>query len=310
MEVVILNPKLLWLLISIPILIIIHFLSLRYIRKGAIKFANYKALERIAKKVPVSTNYILMGVRIITVLLLILAVAGTIIWYEGKSLDYDLVLVVDASSSMLIKDFTPTRLDSAKENGIKFIDLIQKNAEIGIVSFAGTSFVEQRPTKDYNQVKEVLNSIHVRPVGGTNLGEAIITASNLFMNEEKGKVIILLTDGRSTTGTPVEEAVDYANINGVIIHTIGIGTEDGGILSLANVTLSISEKELLNIANSTSGNYYHALNQDMLSNTFSQISTISKRKIRMDMSSIFLVIALISLIVEWTLINTRFITLP
>ncbi|MAG08492.1 hypothetical protein CMO89_03395 [Candidatus Woesearchaeota archaeon] len=310
MELVILNPKLLWLLLSVPLLIIIHFLSFKFVRRGAIQFANYKALERIARKAPVSTNFILLGVRLLAVSLLVLAVAGTVVWYEGKGSDYDFVLALDASSSMLIEDFNPTRLDSAKEVLNNFMDMIPKGLEIGVVSFAGTAFVEQRLTKDYAQVKDVVDSIRVRPIGGTNLGEAIITASNLFMNEEKGKVIVLLTDGRSTTGIPVEEAVDYANINGVVIHTIGIGTEEGGLLSLANVTLSISEKELLNIANATSGDYYNALDRDMLSDSFSRISTTSTRKIKLEMSTIFLVIALSLLILEWTLINTRFITLP
>ena len=310
MEVVVINTQLLWLLITVPILAIVHFLSLKFIRRGTIEFANYKALERIAKKAPISTNYVLLGIRLLAVLLLIFAVAGTIVWYEGNSSDYDFVLAIDASSSMLIEDFEPNRLESAKQILNEFLTNIPPSMEIGIISFAGTSFIEQRLTNDYDTIREVLNSIVVRPVGGTNIGEAIISASNLFVNEEKGKLIILLTDGRSTIGTPVEEAVDYANLNEVTIHTIGIGTEEGGLLDLANVMLSISGQELLNIAESTGGNYYHALDQATLSEAFSQISTASRRTIKMDMSPLFLIAALALLIIEWALINTRFITLP
>tara|TARA_Y100000310_G_C20701769_1_gene830622 strand:- start:1631 stop:2563 length:933 start_codon:yes stop_codon:yes gene_type:complete len=310
MEVVVINTQLLWLLITVPILAIVHFLSLKFIRRGTIEFANYKALERIAKKAPISTNYVLLGIRLLAVLLLIFAVAGTIVWYEGNSSDYDFVLALDASSSMLIEDFEPNRLDSAKQMLNEFLTNIPPNMEIGIISFAGTSFIEQRLTDDHDRIQEVLNSIIVRPVGGTNMGEAIISASNLFVNEEKGKLIILLTDGRSTTGTPVEEAIDYANLNEVTIHTIGIGTEEGGLLDLANVMLSISGQELLNIAESTGGSYYHALDQATLSDAFSQISTASRRTIKMDMSPLFLITALALLILEWALINTRFITLP
>jgi len=310
MEIIITNPRLLWFLITIPLLIIMHFLSLKFIRKRTIEFANYKALERVAKKAPATTNYILLSVRLIAVLLLVFAVAGTVIWYEGQSSDYDFVLVIDASSSMLIKDFEPNRMESAKENGNRFIDIIPEGTEVGIISFAGTSFVKQRLTKDYSMAKNALDSIVVKPVGGTNLGEAIITASNLFVNEEKSKMIVLLTDGRSTTGIPVEEAIDYANMNNIVIHTIGIGTEEGGLLDLANVTLSIDEVELLKIANSTTGDFYPATDSEELSNAFSRISTTSKRKIRLDMVPIFMVIALIALLIEWILINTRYITLP
>jgi len=74
-------------------------------------------------------------------------------------------------------------------------------------------------------IKTIVNSIELSDVGGTDLGQAIVNSANLLINSDKGKSIILLSDGQNNIGMPLQEAIDYANIRGVIIYTIGLGNE-------------------------------------------------------------------------------------
>jgi len=147
------NPIYLWFFLSIPALAIVHLIGLKLIKRRALEFGNFAALERVAKRPFIPKNYILLGIRIATLSFLILAISGTTFWYFGRSSDFDFVLAIDASSSMLAGDFLPSRLNAAVETAKDFVDSISSRAKVGVVSFAGTSFVEQAPTEDFSKVK-------------------------------------------------------------------------------------------------------------------------------------------------------------
>ncbi|MCK4520938.1 MAG: VWA domain-containing protein [Nanoarchaeota archaeon] len=312
MEITFTNPIYLWGLFSIPIFIIMHFITLKYIKGKALEFANFSALARVAKEPMISKNFGLLITRIFTLCCIILAVSGTIIWYYGESSDFDFVLAIDASSSMLADDYSPNRLEAAKNAANLFLDSAPSRAKIGVVSFAGTSYVEQRPITDVSKVRESLQTVSVKPIGGTDLGEAIITSSNLLLVEEKAKVVVLLTDGRSNVGISPGKAVEYANTNHITIHTIGMGTEEGGIFSGigGNVTLRLDEETLKFIANGTGGNYYRAKTEKELSGAYNEIATSTKKKLSINLTMALMLLALFFLFVEWGLINTRYRRVP
>ncbi len=319
-EITFSNPQFLWFFLSIPILFALHYISLKYIKRRALEFANFTALERVTKRPVLSKNYLLLLIRIGTLAFLILSVAGTTFWYFGQSSDFDFVLAIDASSSMLAGDFEPSRLSAAKETALEFVNSISSKVKIGVVSFAGTSYVEQRLTDDLSEVREVLGEINIKPIGGTDLGEAIITASNLllaaekkddlFVSEEEANIIILITDGRSNVGVPIQEAIDYANTNHITVHTIGMGTEEGGIFAEANVVLSLDEEELKNIASLTNGNYYKAIDGSSLKKAYSEIATSTRKKLSINLTIPLMLLALLSLFVDWGLINTKYSIIP
>ena len=146
-------------------------------------------------------------------------------------------------------------------------------------------------------------------MGGTDLGEAIVTSVNLLLNSEKGKSIILLTDGQSNVGVPIVDAVEYANIKHVTIYTIGVGTEEGGSY-IGDVVLKLDEEVLRSIAVSTEGNYYRAEDQESLDEAYNEIAHLTETKIKSDLSITFLIIAFLLLLVEWLLINTKYRTIP
>lgn len=312
MEITFSNPMYLWFLIVIPLMILAHFITLRFTSRKALKFANFPAIEYITGKRILSKNYLLLLMRLVIIFLLILAVSGAVFWYEGETSDIDFMLAIDSSGSMMAKDYEPNRLESAKSAASLFVNSLPEDIEVGVLSFAGVSFIKQRPTGDMLKVSKAIDNISIELVGGTAIGSAIISSVNLFKNPERAKVVVLLTDGQNNVGPSVEEAIIYANENHVTVHTIGIGTEEGGGFPDMNLTFvsKLDSETLILIANQTNGEYYKARNESELSETYEEIALSSVKKVSIDLSLIFLITAVILLFAEWGLINTKYRTLP
>ena len=293
-----------------PLMVLAHYLSLRYTRRRALKFANYPAIERITGKRILSKNYTLLAIRLTTLCLLVLAVSGTVLWYEGRTSDFDFMLAIDASGSMLATDYAPNRLDAAKNAANLFVDNLPGKSTVGVISFAGVSFIKQKPTSDIEKVKNAIKNISIEIVGGTAIGSAIITSSNLLAESDRAKVLILLTDGQNNVGPSIDTAVDYANGNHLTISTIGIGTEEGGEFPNLTFVSKLDPATLKLISNSTGGKYYEARNETELENAYKEIALSSTQKLSVDLSLYFLFIAIVLLFVEWGLANTKYRTLP
>ncbi|MBL7148219.1 MAG: VWA domain-containing protein [Nanoarchaeota archaeon] len=309
MEIVFNHPIYLWFLLALPLLIITHFLSLKSTKKKALKFANFDAIARVTGNQILSYNAGLLFVRMFIFLLVIFSVAGVTLWYSGMGSNFDFVLAIDTSSSMLVDDFTPNRIEVAKSSAKEFLSEISSDNKVGVVTFAGTTFIDKELTNDFDEVRYVIDNIGVKKTGGTDLGEAIVTSVNLLLNSDKGKSIILLTDGQSNIGLPTVDAVEYANLKHVTIYTIGIGTEEGGSY-IGEAILKLDEEGLRSIATSTEGNYYKAEDKESLDYAYKEIAHLTETKIKKNLSITFLIIAFILLLMEWLLINTKYRTIP
>lgn len=312
MEMTFANPLYLWFLVAIPLMILAHFVSLRFTRKKALKFANFPAIEYVTGERIFSKNYVLLAMRLVTLLLLILAVSGATLWYEGRTGDTNFVLALDASGSMLAKDFEPSRLEAAKKSALTFVDAAPELTEIGVVSFAGVGFIKQELTPEKARVEDVIKNISVELAGGTAIGSAIISSVNLLVGSEKPRAIILLTDGQNNVGPSIDEAIAYANDNHVAIYAIGMGTEAGGGFPEMNLSFvsKLDPSTLARIANETGGVYYEARNESELSVIYEGIALSGTQKLPVNLALICLVAALGLLFAEWGLVNTKYRTLP
>ena len=309
------NPAYLWTLLLIPFIILTHIFTLRHIRTDALKFSNFEAIERVSKGaflgkpykgLFINKNIFLLFLRLVIYILLILAVTGTTVWYAGKSSNFDFIIAIDSSISMLAEDYNITRLEAAKEAAEMFVDSKTGRSTIGIISFASSVFVDQEPASDTGATKQIIRGMSIKEGGGSNIGDAVITSTNLLMNEdrEKSKVIILLTDGQSNIGTPIDVAIEYAKNRAVIIHTIGMGTEEGASFLGLDVITKLDEDGLKDIAARTSGKYFRAENMKTLKASFTE------KRLSLDISWILLIIALGILAIEWILVHTVYKTIP
>ncbi|MDD5253552.1 MAG: VWA domain-containing protein [Candidatus Nanoarchaeia archaeon] len=310
MEIVFSRPGYLWFLLSVILLIVIHLFTLKSVRRKALKFANFDAIARVTGRPLLTSNAVLVFLRGLVLVFFTFSLAQTTLYYLGDSTDFTFVIAIDSSSSMTADDFNPNRLEASKEEALNFIDGLDAQTRIGVLSFSGSSLVEQGITDNMEDVKSAIKKIKLSEVGGTDLGEAIVTSVNMLREEDKSKVIILLTDGQSNVGINVKEALVYAVENEVIIYPIGVASEQGGKILGLDIISTINDNELTTIAENSGGRYYRVNDREGLVNAYKEISKANRERISLNLDPILMSLALIILFFEWALMNTKFRTLP
>src|SRR6185503_17432487 len=116
---------------------------------------------------------------------------------EVKREGVDAIIALDVSNSMKAEDIRPNRLEHAKQNISRMLEKLE-NDRIGLIVFAGQSYLQLPLTTDYTAVRLILNTVEtdIVPVGGTAIGSAIRLAMESFIaGETKHKVLIIVTDG-------------------------------------------------------------------------------------------------------------------
>lgn len=306
------NPGLLWFLVIIPLMFIAHYYDWKHKKKESLVFSNFEAAARVFEPVTIPSYPLQLALRVFIFLCLVFSAAGTNLWYVGPNTDIDFALAIDASSSMSAEDVTPGRLIVAKETASEFVSSLPINSKVAIVSFAGVAEVEQSLTDDHGKAQNAINNIELNPTGGTDIGSAIIMASNLLLVEgNKSKSVILLTDGQSTVGIPVEKAINYARNLFITVNTIGMGTpEGGGFFGEEDKQTQLDEATLENIANLTGGKYYKTITKEELKNTYKEISQEVYKNVKITLTPYLISIVLMLLVINWLLSFTRFSSLP
>lgn len=192
---------------------------------------------------------------------------------ERETRGAEIMICVDVSNSMLAQDYSPDRLGRAKLAISRIVDRLDGD-RIGLVLFAGSSFVQLPITTDYVSAKMFLNSIDPSsvPVQGTAMGEAIYTAAKGFSAQsEKSRAIIVITDGENHEDDPVDAASQVAEM-GIRVYTIGVGTvqgqpipKDGELMKDKDgniVVTRLDEQTLRKVAEVGGGAYVHAGNEE------------------------------------------------
>jgi Ca-activated chloride channel homolog len=219
---------------------------------------------------------------------------------EVKREGAELMVCLDVSNSMLAQDLSPNRLTRAKYALEKMIDLLEGD-QLGLVIFAGEAYVQLPITSDYNAAKMFLGSIGpgMVPTQGTNLSAAISKAAESFSKEEgRNKAIILISDGENHEAEAIESAAKAAN-SGIMINTIGIGSENGVPIPLIQngnikgyrkdkdgntVITKLNASILKEIASKGNGVYVQASQADLgLDAILDKIAELDKAKIESKM---------------------------
>ena len=287
----------------------------------AIQFSNFQTIKRITGTDPgkkMTRNWLLLFLRLIILFCVIVAISGPLVWFNSQSNNQDFVLAIDTSASMLAQDFKPTRLEFAKENSHYFVDSVSDNSKIGLIDFSGSTFIDQTLTKDKTKLKEAIDKLDIVPIGGTDIAGAIITASNMLINSDQGRVLVLISDGSNTVNAynnkAMEVALNYAQDSNIIINTVGIGSNSGPIGYLPeyyNISAIYNSQQLEYIANFTEGHFFDGQNITTFSNALKNMVANTKQVyLSKDLTGILLILALLAILIEWWLGNTRFKRLP
>jgi Ca-activated chloride channel homolog len=299
-------------LVGIFALIISYNISFGWNKKKSVKFANFDAISKVTRQTLFPRRTLPLLIRGLVLVFIILGISGFGIWYNGTVSDIDYILAIDSSGSMLADDFEPTRLEAAKAAAIDFVDGLGAETNLGVISFTGTAVLDQPLTTDKQLVKEAISGIGGVYAAGTSIGDALTLASSIFGTSElmgKSRAVILLTDGQTNVGLPIDDAVTYAEEQGVVVHVMGIGTEEGGTF-IDDLAISTIDYDTLGaLAEDTGGNFYLIGSEEEMRMAYAEISNSSEGRVFVDSGRYLLLIACIFLLVEWILANTRYKTI-
>lgn len=157
---------------------------------------------------------------------------------EVKSEGVELLFVFDVSDSMLAEDVKPSRLDRAKIELEKLIDLMPGN-KMGLIAFAGSSALISPLTTDPGALKMYIQSLDTNAVSsqGTDFSSALSYVKEAF---EKGgvtqsesqkttRVAVIISDGEDHEKDALVQAENLAKDN-IHLITVAYGTEKGSTI--------------------------------------------------------------------------------
>ena len=306
-------PQLLWLLLAVPALAGLYVWLLRRKKKFAVRYANiglvHEAMgrgQRIRRHIPpalflVALAAILFGLARPTAVVTLPTDHRTI------------VMAMDVSLSMRATDIDPSRIVAAQAAAKAFVQDLPSDVRIGIVSFAGTASVAQAPTRNRDDLVAAIDRFELQR--HTAIGSGIIVAlATLFPDDgidlesmlfgksrQNGRAapiekspkpepkpfkpvapgsyssaaIILLTDGRRTTGPDPLDAARMAAERGVRVYTVGFGTAQGASAEIDgySIYMRFDEESLKQIAELTKAEYFHAASAADLKKVYASLNT-------------------------------------
>lgn len=271
-------------LVAIPGLYILYSKISSRKKKEAIKFSNLAFIKSaIGNKKKSRRDSWLFFLSLTAIGLMIIGFANPHIPLEQSKEGVNVVLVIDVSGSMQATDYTPNRLEAAKNSAQILLESLQPKDHAGIVTFetGATTAAYLSPYKD--KVIEKLSSISPKE-GNTAIGDGLSLGIDMATSiPNKKKVVILLSDGVNNAGViSPYEAVAFAKSNDIQVYTIGLGSENKVLLGYdffgRAQYAELDEDTLKTIAQQTGGKYFKSVDKQTLDEIYKNISKDIKRE--------------------------------
>jgi Ca-activated chloride channel family protein len=262
----------------IPFLIFIYYRYNLNKKESILKFSSLKIIKKTNVEKHVIRKHLPFLLVMIVLSLVIVALANPQIVTTGVQKGINLGIVLDGSESMAASDYKPTRLEAAKNAVNSLVEKTSEKNNVGVVLFeTGASTISYlTPVK-----QKTLNSISLiqQGNGATAIGDGLSLGVDMVSAIlDKKRVIVLLSDGIQNSGlVSIEQSTQYAIINNVQVHTIGIGSEKpvyirDDIYGEPQYA-ELDENTLKNISNSTGGSYFKSLDEQTLNEIVLELSS-------------------------------------
>ena len=268
--------RFLWLLLLVPLIPALYAVALAFRKRRIRRFGDPKMVAHLMPHYSRAKGWVRIILFTLAYFFFVIGLSRPQIGAklsERQTKGAEIMICLDVSNSMLAQDYTPCRLERAKLAISSLVDKLHDD-RIGLIIFAGSSFVQLPVTTDYVSAKMFLSSIDAGsvPVQGTAIGDAIHTAMKSFSAQsEKSRVIILISDGENHEDDAVAAAKEAAQA-GIRIYTVGVGSAagqpipvDGELLRDKDgniVVTHLDEKTLRQIAEAGGGAYIQAGNEE------------------------------------------------
>jgi Ca-activated chloride channel family protein len=310
-------PGFLVLLALVPLIIATYVWMLRRRRRFTVRFSSLTLVRAALPRYSRLRRHLPFALFLLALTSLMLALARPVAIVSVPTDQTTIILTMDVSRSMRAADIPPSRLEAAKAAAQSFIQGQKSSTQIGIVAFAGFSEMVQPPTTDQEALLTAIDSLTTGR--GTAIGSGILKSLDVIAEIDpnvapstgesttgpqivpvpKGAyvpdIIVVLTDGVSTTGPEPLVAAQQAVDRGVRVYTIGFGTESGasnvdrgggfggggGGFGGGGFRRGIDEATLKQIADMTGGEYYSAESANELQSVLQNLPTylITKHEI-------------------------------
>jgi Ca-activated chloride channel homolog len=304
----------LYLLGLIPILILAYILILRRRKPYSVRFSSLSLIRTALPKQSQWKRHVPFALFLLAMSSLIMAMARPTSTVTLPSSNSTIILALDVSRSMCSTDIAPNRLESAKAAALQFIERQDGNTQIGIVAFAGFAVLVQPPTTDKDLLEAAIKNLTT--ARRTAIGEGILMSLDTIAEFDDSvispfsqtevvplpegqyvpAIIVLLTDGVTTTGIDPLAAAQMASDRGVRVYTIGFGTANntspmncsfsspygfdqftdpqfGGGGGGGQFRREIDEESLKQVAAMTGGSYHLAESSEELQEVFDNLPT-------------------------------------
>lgn len=303
-------PQFLWLMLALPLLLAVYLWLLRRRGKQAVRYSSLGTVRAAIAGRP-WRRHVPPALLLLACAGLMLAASRPMARVPLPWARSTIILAMDVSLSMRVDDVKPTRMVAAQEAAKLFLRDLPRNIEVGLVTFAASSQVAQVATLDRPALVKAIDSFQMQI--GTAVGSAIVTSlAELFPDQginleemtfgsgkprgrsldDKDKpppqqitpvapgsydaaAIILLSDGRRTTGVDTLEAAKMAADRGVRIYVIGLGSvgDAAAMPEGMPIYLQLDEPTLREVARMTGGEYHHAGTAEALRSVYENLGS-------------------------------------
>jgi Ca-activated chloride channel family protein len=313
------SPIRLWLLLAVAALAVVYGVLQAGRRHYAVRFTNLDLLDKVAPKSPGWRRHVVAFTFLAAIALQVVAFADPQRTERVPKERATVVLAIDVSLSMMAEDVSPNRLEGAKEAAKQFVEQLPEKLNLGLVAFSGVAAVKVTPTQDREAVIAAIDNLTLGE--GTAIGDAILASLSAIETvppDEEGTtppaVVILMSDGKTTKGTPDSDAAAEANEAGVAVSTIAFGTASGTITlpeEPVPIPVPVDEAALSAVADATGGSTYDAQSTEELKQVYQGIgSSVGYVEERHSIAGWFVGLALLAALLTAALSLTWFSRLP
>ena len=300
------HTEYLLLLLVIPILYILYARYSVRRKHTVLKFGSFDIISKASQKKSNVRRHLPFILIISAIGMSILALADLQISVtqldaaepKGKNIS----IVLDGSESMAAPDYTPNRLEAAKQSIARLIQELNSQDYVGIVMFETGATTVSYMTYDKQSAHDAVMAIK-QGKGATAIGDGLALGIDMVLSiPDRDKIIILLSDGVHNSGrTTPDEAIQYAKTAEVKVHTIGIGSAEPVFLKDDVFGdpqyVHLDEGVLRHIANATGGTYSKSLDNKALDLIFADITVDLVYDTKHQSTSYWFTLAALSLLV-------------
>jgi Ca-activated chloride channel family protein len=272
------EPAFLLGLLLVPLALLAQTASRHRARNHAVRFPAVSTLKLAVGTVPAWRRYLPPALALAALAALVLALAKPQRSVAVPLKRASIMLVTDHSRSMYATDVSPSRLAAAKRSARTFLDQLPKTIRIGVVSFSGAPDAVNVPSRNHQDVLEVIDA--QVPEGATATGEALKVAVDTLVRERRGTripaAIVLLSDGKTTTGRdPVQVAAASRRVR-IPIFTVSLGTREATVpdpVFGSPLPANPDPATLERIANTSDGRAFKAEDAEELSAVYKELGS-------------------------------------